>query len=42
DVAFCAQIAASPAVPLLEGRVGEALIFRRGQRSGSQSQIPAP
>lgn len=42
DVAFCAQIAASPAVPLLEGRVGEALIFRRGQRSnGSQSQIPA-
>lgn len=31
DVPFCAQIAASPAVPLLEGRVGEALIFKRGQ-----------
>lgn len=40
DVAFCAQIAASPAVPLLDGRVGDALIFRRGQRNGSQSQIP--
>ena len=32
DVAFCAQIAVSPAVPLLEGRVGEALIFKRAQR----------
>lgn len=32
DVAFCAQIAASPAVGVLEGRVGEALIFRRAQR----------
>lgn len=31
DVPFCAQVAASPAVPVLEGRVGEALIFRRYQ-----------
>lgn len=31
DVPFCAQIAASPAVPVLEGRVGDALIFRRYQ-----------
>lgn len=41
DVPFCAQVAKSPAVPLLEGRSGEALIFRRGtsQRS-SQVGIP--
>ena len=32
DVPFCAQIAASPAVGMLEGRVGEALIFKRAQR----------
>jgi 2-phosphosulfolactate phosphatase len=32
DIPFCAQIAVSPAVPALEGRVGEALIFRRAQR----------
>lgn len=43
DVPFCAQIAASPAVPILEGRVGEALIFKRGQRQNgaSQTQVPA-
>jgi len=34
DVPFCAQIAASPAVAMLEGRVGEALIFSRAQRPG--------
>lgn len=38
DVPFCAQIAASPAIPLLEGRVGEALIFKRGQRQNGSSQ----
>ncbi|MER3443165.1 MAG: 2-phosphosulfolactate phosphatase [Meiothermus sp.] len=39
DVPFCARIAASPAVPVLEGRVGEALIFRRyqPQRAGAAS-----
>ncbi len=43
DVPFCAQIAVSPAVPLLEGRVGEALIFKRGLRqpNGSQTQVSA-
>lgn len=42
DVPFCAQIAASPAVPMLDGRVGDALIFRRGQRQAdriSSSQV---
>ncbi|MBI5812923.1 MAG: 2-phosphosulfolactate phosphatase, partial [Meiothermus silvanus] len=41
DVPFCAQVAKSPAVPLLVGRSGEALIFHRGtsQRS-SQVGIP--
>ncbi|MEZ0347268.1 MAG: 2-phosphosulfolactate phosphatase [Thermus sp.] len=29
DVPFCAQVAKSAAVPLLSGRVGEALIFKR-------------
>ncbi|MFZ5991187.1 MAG: 2-phosphosulfolactate phosphatase, partial [Deinococcota bacterium] len=29
DVPFCAQVAKSPAVPLLVGRSGEALIFCR-------------
>lgn len=29
DVPFCAQVARSAAVPLLTGRVGEALIFKR-------------
>jgi 2-phosphosulfolactate phosphatase len=28
DIPFCAQVAASPLVPILQGRVGEALIFR--------------
>ncbi|WP_027892982.1 2-phosphosulfolactate phosphatase [Calidithermus chliarophilus] len=39
DVPFCARVAASPAVPVLEGRVGEALIFRRyqPQRAGAAS-----
>ncbi|MDT7919607.1 MAG: 2-phosphosulfolactate phosphatase [Meiothermus sp.] len=43
DVPFCAQIAASPAVAMLEGRVGEALIFKRAQRptNSSSSQVPA-
>ncbi len=41
DVPFCAEVARSPAVPLLQGRSGAALIFRRGaaQRS-SQVGIP--
>ncbi|GAA6735148.1 2-phosphosulfolactate phosphatase [Thermus oshimai] len=30
DVPFCAQVAKSAQVPLLSGRVGEALIFKRG------------
>lgn len=29
DVPFCAQVAKSAVVPLLSGRVGEALIFKR-------------
>ena len=29
DVPFCAQVAKSTAVPVLRGRVGEALIFKR-------------
>ena len=29
DVPFCAQVAKSAAVPVLRGRVGEALIFKR-------------
>lgn len=29
DIAFCAQLAASPAVPLLEDRTEKALVFRR-------------
>ncbi|WP_018110339.1 2-phosphosulfolactate phosphatase [Thermus igniterrae] len=31
DVPFCAQVAKSAAVPVLAGRVGEALIFKRAQ-----------
>ncbi|WP_337845773.1 2-phosphosulfolactate phosphatase [Thermus sp.] len=30
DVPFCAQVAKSAQVPLLSGKVGEALIFKRG------------
>lgn len=37
DVPFCAQVAASPAVGVLVGRVGEALIFERAQRSGNNA-----
>lgn len=37
DVPFCAQVAKSPAVPVLEGRVGEALIFKRGQLNRNNS-----
>lgn len=37
DVPFCAQIAASPAVPVLEGRIGEALVFKRGQRPNDRN-----
>jgi 2-phosphosulfolactate phosphatase len=35
DVPFCAQVAASPAVPMLEGSAGEALIFKRADKAGS-------
>ncbi len=33
DVAFCAQVARSAAVPQLSGRVGEALIFKRAGKA---------
>jgi 2-phosphosulfolactate phosphatase len=35
DVSFCAQIAVSPAVPMLEGKAGEALIFKRADKAGA-------
>ncbi|KGQ22934.2 2-phosphosulfolactate phosphatase [Thermus filiformis] len=33
DVPFCAQVAQSSAVPILSGRVGEALIFKRAGKA---------
>jgi len=38
DIPFCAQVAVSPAVPILQGKVGEALIFRRAQRANNGTQ----
>lgn len=39
DIPFCAQVAKSPAVPLLSGRVAEALVFRRGQLSRNTPNV---
>jgi len=37
DIPFCAQVAKSAAVPLLSGRVGEALIFRRAPQEARRN-----
>ncbi|WP_022799202.1 2-phosphosulfolactate phosphatase [Thermus islandicus] len=37
DIPFCAQVAKSAAVPLLFGRVGEALIFRRAPQEARRN-----
>ncbi len=39
DIPFCAQIAASTVVPLMDGRVGEALVFRRGIRQNNPTVV---
>ncbi len=41
DVPFSAQVAKSPLVPLLSGRVGEALIFK-GSLPGQAKAFPPP